>query len=310
MADARPVRVDVLLAGGHRRELELDSESPVLRELLEALVGRLGPAPGRAVLFQIPLRGGRSALTFTSDQLVALTTEPPVLAGTEDAVVTPESLAVVRARYVQYPAVLGAPAKGRLLDEAIARESELVPSRVAGDVPDYRRSRLLSKPGDLTAGIVARVRELIPELCERLEVAPFPLGRIEAQLTVHHDGDYYRPHTDNATDAARTRELSYVYYFHREPKRFTGGELVLFDSRLDDGRSVPASPPVVVEPADDSLVVFPSSCLHEVRPVRMASQALVDGRFTINGWVRRAGDDPAGLTGPAQAVGPEGGPSS
>jgi Rps23 Pro-64 3,4-dihydroxylase Tpa1-like proline 4-hydroxylase len=296
MAGARPVRVHLLLTGGHRQRLELDSDSPVLKELLDALVARLGPAPGRVVLFQIPLQGGRSALTFTSDQLVGLNTEPPVLASTEDVVVTPESLTMVRARYVCFHDVLGEPAKARLLGEAIARESKLVPSRVAGDVPDYRRSRLISQPGDLTAGVVGRVRELIPELCERLEVATFPVGRIEAQLTVHNDGDYYRAHTDNGTDETRTREISYVYYFHRQPKRFTGGELALYDSRLDDSRRlVPAGPPVaVIEPVDDSLVVFPSSCLHEVRPVRLASPELADGRFTINGWVRRAGDDPSG----------------
>ena len=295
MADARRVQVDVLLAGGHRQRLDLDSDSPIIRGLLDAFAARLASGAGRVVLFQIPLEGGRSALTFTSDQLVALTTTPPVLARMEDVVVTYEMLAVERARYVQFRDVLGASAKSRLLDEAIARAPELVPSRVIGDTPDYRRSRLINDPRDLAAGLVARVRELLPELCERLDVAPFPVDLIEAQLTVHNDGDYYRVHNDNGSDDTRTREISYVYYFHREPKRFTGGELVLFDSRPgNDGGPVPIGPPVVVEPSDDSLVIFPSSCLHEVRPVHLLSHAMEDGRFTINGWVRRAAGNPAG----------------
>jgi hypothetical protein len=289
MASARLVRVDVLLAGGHRQRLELASDSAVLQALLDAMAGRLVPG-ARRVLFQIPLNEGRSALTFASDQLIALTTEPPVLAGVEDTVVTPEQLSLVRARHVRYLDVLGAADRGRLLDEVLGRAADLVPSGVVGPIRDHRRSRVVDRPDALTAPLVRRVRELVPELCERLEVPPFAVGQIEAQITVHNDGDYYRVHTDNGTAETRTREISYVYYFHRQPKQFTGGELALFDAGQDgQGGTVPLGSPVVVEPADNSLVAFPSSCMHEVRPVEMPSHALEDGRFTVNGWVRRTG---------------------
>ena len=292
--DSRLVRVDVLLVGGHRQVLEFPSDSPILRELLDALVARLAPGAGRGVLFQIPIEEGRAALTFTSDQLVALTTMPPVLAGTEDVVVKPEPLERVPARYVRLHDVLGAATKARLLDEAISRAPKLVPSRVTTNVSGYRRSRLVNHPGELAADLVARVRARLPELCARLDIAPFPVGTIEAQLTLHNDGDYYRVHTDNGDDGTRTREISYVYDFHRQPKRFTGGELVLYDAHVENGQIAPAGTPIVIEPADDSLVVFPSGCLHEVRPVQMMSADQEDGRFTINGWVRRASGDPAG----------------
>lgn len=292
--DSRLVRVDVLLAGGHRQALELPADSPLLQGLLDALVARVAAAPARVVIFQIPIEEGRSALTFTSDQLVGLTTMPPVLAGTEDVIVTPEALGLVPARYVRLLDVLGPAAKGRLLDEAIARAPDLVPSRVTTNVSGYRRSRLVNDPGELAADLVARVRDRLPELCDRLDVVPFPVGQIEAQLTVHNDGDFYRAHTDNGDEGTRTREISYVYYFHRQPKRFTGGELVLFDGRIENGQVVATGPPIVIEPVDDSLVVFPSACLHEVRPVQMMSADQGDGRFTINGWVRRAPGDPAG----------------
>jgi hypothetical protein len=287
-AGMRPVQVQILLAGGHRHALELAADSPVLQELVDAMAARLAPPPHRVVLFQVPLEGGRAALSFTSDQLVALTTTPPVLAGSEDVVVAAEPRTVVRARYLRLRSVLGPSEKARLLDGAVALAPELVPSRVAGDVPHYRRSRLVSRPDELVAGLVAYVREHLPEFCARLDVAPFPVGRIEAQLTVHNDGDYYRVHTDSGTAETAARQISYVYYFHREPKRFSGGELVLFDAQVDGRGVTPLGPPIVVEPADDSLVVFPSACLHEVRPVQMLSDDLADGRFTVNGWVRRA----------------------
>jgi Rps23 Pro-64 3,4-dihydroxylase Tpa1-like proline 4-hydroxylase len=287
VADARRVDVEILLAGGHRQSLQLDADSPILRGLLDALVGRLAGGRGRVVLFQLPVEDGRAALTFTSEQLVALTTEPAVLAGTEDVVVTAETLALVPARYVRFTNVLGSAAKTRLLDEAIARAPERVPSRVTTNIPDYRRSRVVNRAGDLAADLVDRVRDRFPELCADLKVPPFSISEIEAQLTVHSDGDYFQVHTDNGDDETRTRAISYVYYFHRQPKRFTGGELVLFDTRLENGQSIAVGPPVVIEPEDDSLIVFPSGCLHEVRPVQMLSDDPEDGRFTINGWVRR-----------------------
>jgi Rps23 Pro-64 3,4-dihydroxylase Tpa1-like proline 4-hydroxylase len=163
-----------------------------------------------------------------------------------------------------------------------------VPSRVTTNVANYRRSRVVDRPGDLADGLVTFVRERLPELCAGLDVVPFPVGRIEAQLTVHSEGDYFHVHTDNGDDETRTRVLSYVYYFHRQPKRFTGGELVLFDTWRDQARSTEVGPPVVIEPVDDSLVVFSSSCLHEVRAVQMLSDDPEDGRFTVNGWVRRS----------------------
>ena len=139
------------------------------------------------------------------------------------------------------------------------------------------------------------MRARLPELCARLDVRPFPVGEIEAQLTVHNDGDYFRVHSDNGDAGTRSREISYVYYFHRLPKGFAGGELALFDARVGTaGQPVADGPPVVDRAGDDSLVVFPSACLHEVRPVRMLGADWRDGRFTINGWVRRAGDEPAG----------------
>lgn len=295
MGEARLVRVDLLLSGGHRQTLELAEDSPLLRELLEALVARLAPGPPRIVLFQVPIEDGRTALTFASDQMVALVTTPPVLAASEDVVVTAEALAGrIPARYVRLDGVLGAAGHARLLEAAIARESELEPSRVTTNVAGYRRSRLVHKPGELAANLVALVRARLPELCARLDMRPFPVGEIEAQLTVHNEGDYYHVHSDNGDAGTCSREISYVYYFHRVPKQFAGGELALFDARVGGGgQPVVDGPPIMIEPESDSLVVFPSACLHEVRPVRMLGDDWRDGRFTINGWVRRA-DAPAG----------------
>jgi Rps23 Pro-64 3,4-dihydroxylase Tpa1-like proline 4-hydroxylase len=83
-----------------------------------------------------------------------------------------------------------------------------------------------------------RLREPLQTALQRLGKSPFPLGRIELQVTASNDGDYSRLHRDS--DGRDTRELSFVYFFHREPRRFSGGELRIYPTRLVDGRLQPA----------------------------------------------------------------------
>ena len=39
-----------------------------------------------------------------------------------------------------------------------------------------------------------------------------------------------------------------------------------------------------IEPLCDSIVFFPSECLHEITPVACGAE-FGDGRFTVNGWI-------------------------
>jgi hypothetical protein len=57
------------------------------------------PAP---TLFQIPVEGGRASLTFTSEQLVAVVTDPAVLVQREsEAVAAPAAPKIIRHPFVQ-----------------------------------------------------------------------------------------------------------------------------------------------------------------------------------------------------------------
>jgi SM-20-related protein len=76
--------------------------------------------------------------------------------------------------------------------------------------------------------------------------------------------------------------LSGVYYFHAEPKAFTGGALRLYAIGGQGERYVD------IEPTHNSLLMFPSWAPHEVMPVRCPSRRFVDSRFAINCWVHRA----------------------
>ena len=130
-------------------------------------------------------------------------------------------------------------------------------------------------------GVSARVPEVMQQLGEDV----FDIDRIECQLTAHNENDYYKIHNDNGSDKTATRELTYVYYFNREPKAFSGGELKLYDSRIENNYYVEAESYKIVEPINNSIVFFLARTMHEVLPVACPSRQFADGRFTLNGWV-------------------------
>ncbi len=166
----------------------------------------------------------------------------------------------------------------------------------------HRHSLILDQPFTLSPLIVEKVRQVLPQIFATLQTPEFPIGPIEAQLTAHNDGEYFKLHNDNGVEAVASRILTFVYYFHQQPKAFTGGELRIYDGKFEDDNGdkgdqgekgekrrkfVPTGYHVVV-PRNNCIVFFPSQLMHEVTQVQCPSQKFLDGRFTVNGWVHDA----------------------
>jgi predicted 2-oxoglutarate/Fe(II)-dependent dioxygenase YbiX len=197
-----------------------------------------------------------------------------------------------RARHLRIEGVLESRDHARLLEYAGGHEPDFQPGKVftagsswAGMVdPEVRRARdkkMLDAVWDL---FDRRLRDLLPDVRRTLGIPWFPLAGIERRLVVHADGDFFGVHTDNGRPAVSARRITAVYYFHATPKRFSGGELRLYDGVLQDGRVGPGTTYTKLEPLDNSLVFFPSQLFHEVRPVQANGGDFRDGRFTVNMW--------------------------
>ena len=128
-----------------------------------------------------------------------------------------------------------------------------------------------------------RVRRVLPLVGQRLGADTRHIRAIDVQMTASNDQEFFVAHVDNGP-AFPTRAISYVYFFNREPAAFSGGELTLFhgDSAAQGGS--PARFTTIV-PAQNQIVFFPSSLLHEVKPLSVPSRSFADSRFTVNGWV-------------------------
>jgi Rps23 Pro-64 3,4-dihydroxylase Tpa1-like proline 4-hydroxylase len=167
--------------------------------------------------------------------------------------------------------------------------SEVISPGVEGGVvdPKNRRSRVLMDLGKHGDVVVGRIQSALPRVLEKLGMKAFPVSRVETQITASNHGDFFRHHSDNGEEEIANRQLTFVYFFHREPKAFHGGELRLHNSNRENGvwTHTGAYRPVV--PEQNQIVFFRSELLHEITPVVCPSQAFADSRFTVNGWLHR-----------------------
>jgi SM-20-related protein len=207
--------------------------------------------------------------------------------------------AIVRAQCVVLDEFLAPQELDELISYALQQEAEFQSSGVvspSGDpgVIDYnhRRSRVLMNLGKHEQVILERIRGVLPRVLDQLGIEEFPVTRVEAQITASNDGDFFGAHSDDSHELIASRRLTFVYFFHREPRQFEGGELRLHDSRGSDrpvgsyqtgGYQTGGYQTIV--PQQNQIVFFPCSLLHEITPVECPSRAFADSRFTLNGWL-------------------------
>ena len=146
---------------------------------------------------------------------------------------------------------------------------------------DARNNTDLSLKGHPLKKIIRqRMWEQLPDISCRLGVEPFKIGHIEVQLRAYHRGEYFRTHQD----ATMGRRLNFVCFFYPEPKRYSGGELVIFDT--DTEKKTFSHEFTRIIPKNNQIVFFPSNYFHAVLPAMPKDDDFLSGRFVINGHVR------------------------
>jgi SM-20-related protein len=170
-----------------------------------------------------------------------------------------------------------------LLEYALCREAEfrsatvVTPDDAYATLPEHRRSHSLYDTGPYYQLFDDRIRFYLDSVLDELEHPPFAITRLDAGISANNHEDFFGPHRDNSDPPCRSREISYVYYFHREPKAFSGGELRIYEENSWEHD--------VIVPAQNRMVFFRSWAIHEVSPVHCPSRDFADSRFAMNGWI-------------------------
>jgi SM-20-related protein len=128
------------------------------------------------------------------------------------------------------------------------------------------------------------VQKDLSAIFEGAGMPPRSVTRYETELVRYGNQGHFRRHVDTlssrlAKDGSTTavRTVSCVYYFFKDPRPFTGGQLRLFSFDGEGSKQI--------DPLNNSLLVFPSFAPHEVLPVSCPSESPEDYRFSINCWL-------------------------
>jgi Rps23 Pro-64 3,4-dihydroxylase Tpa1-like proline 4-hydroxylase len=149
--------------------------------------------------------------------------------------------------------------------------------------PTYKQEKRnsLSLMGDpdvaqISGAIESYITAQLAMILETLQVPPFRVGETESSCVCFRNGSFFRSHFDVLKNVAGKRRLSWVYYLNSEPKRFSGGDLLL---------GSPGTDRAVLEPAHGKIVVISSATVHEVTTVNLDPDDFGDARFSITGFI-------------------------
>jgi len=198
------------------------------------------------------------------------------------------------ARYMRITDFLSPAEHQQLLEHALACQADFHESGIIGgrgeDTLKYsvRKSHTLSgsRLEEIWSMFDRRLHGILPAVRKELGMAWFHLGEVERQLTAHGSGGFFAPHVDTGHPIAANRRISCVYYFCASPRRFTGGDLRVYDTWVTPSGNTAAATYTTLPPVDNSIVFFSSDLFHEVRPVRCETDAFAASRFTMTIWFR------------------------
>lgn len=179
-----------------------------------------------------------------------------------------------------------------ILPFAVANHDRFVESRVGRHAeykPDVRESLEYHGEWEGAQRFVDRLVR-IPNLHARLYLEPFSALVSAVRVRAYQDGHFFRVHMDAEPGSpSASRAYNFVYFFHRVPRPYTGGELLLFDTDTE-ANTFTRSRFTRVAPEDNAIIIFPCVFFHSVIAVRCPSGAFADSRFIINGHVSRQPD--------------------
>lgn len=175
-----------------------------------------------------------------------------------------------------------------VLTSLIALESEFWSNRTAG------RDALVIVDPPCVAPVVDAIRRRFDEFVDALGTLGAPLDGLDAcrleapAVSASGSRSFHAPHIDNdpasGVEMVVTRRVSFVWHAFRSPNAFEGGELRIWDHAEVASPRGPWTPGATWTDhpcRDNQLLVFSSSSLHEVLPVRMSDGPFADRRFAV-----------------------------
>ena len=125
---------------------------------------------------------------------------------------------------------------------------------------------------------------------ETLSSAPYPIhlfdksNHHETQVSRYGDeGQFYKYHIDSSSNDER--QVSMVYYFYKEPKKYKGGDIQFTNSPIQNGKPIDKNADIItLTPENNMAIIFGARTPHTVLPTT-SPKTFNKGRFSMNCWI-------------------------
>lgn len=173
-------------------------------------------------------------------------------------------------------------------DELGSQESLFRKAEISHRLDKERRSAsvLFKKEVPNAIGIIkSKIYQLSNQINYFSFLETLDINGAKVHLTRHLNNDFLTPHRDNMGKGPESkRKWTFVYYFYKEPKSFKGGDLLLYDTCTKTDQVDHNYTRII--PKNNSILFFPSGYYHKVTKVIIDNDDTLQGRFTLNGWLR------------------------
>jgi len=190
----------------------------------------------------------------------------------------------------------------KILEEASSKKKHFVDASVHKGVDKTFRSNKVCYYDELYVNkrkqsiILKSFEDLFADqkFRESLASSPYPLSEFmatdihETQISRYGHNAKYEYHIDRF--ASQTRQISIIYYFFKEPKKWEGGQLEITKSPIFDGKEIDKYVGnKIITPQNNMIIVFGGGSAHRVLPTK-SPKKFNDGRFSMNCWVGKSGN--------------------
>ena len=181
---------------------------------------------------------------------------------------------------------LSPPFLKRLLDYVSKEEAQFQNSKIYSS-PEYRPEKRLSKTLMINQidAVLPRMSQTISRIgnafTQNWKNVPFTPTKLEVQVTCYQNGHFFSRHLDPIESTGPARVLTGLLHFYYQPKRFRGGDLLLYDA----GPIVHLGQYTRFSPINNRFILFPSQQFHEVLITQCDNTAFQTSRFVLVFWL-------------------------
>jgi SM-20-related protein len=106
------------------------------------------------------------------------------------------------------------------------------------------------------------------------------------ETQVSRYGDKNQKYDWHCDSSSKKRIITVVYYFHKEPKKYKGGEIELSRSPTVFGKIVDGNKDntITIPPENNMMVIFAGNVSHRVKSTESPKKFDL-GRFSVNCWI-------------------------